>query len=236
MKLTVLGNRGPLPLPGEACSSYLLESDGHFLMIDAGSASLPHLLQQAQLAQVDALILSHLHFDHCSDALVMQYSLKNQPMRLICPAEPGSVKEALLSFGGFVWEEAKQGETVSVGPFCVKFGPARHPVPCVSVRVECEGRVFAYTGDSNTCPEQVQALQGADLLLADAGMLPSVWTEASPHRTPEMCGELAAACKTARLMLTHFGPAQDPKTSCREAAAAFSGEILAARVDEQIRI
>ncbi len=220
MKLTILGNRGPLPLPGEACSSYLLEHEGHALLIDAGSASLPRLLEHVSLKELDAVILSHLHFDHCSDALVMQYSTKTAPLPLYCPFEPAPVLDALTGFGGFEAHEAAEGKTVAIGPFTVTFGPAKHPVPCVSVKVEAGGRIFAYTGDSNDCPEQVDFLHGADLLLADAGMTESAWTAASPHRTPKMCAELAEKSGAGCLVLSHFGPAQDPGSCAKEAAGS----------------
>ena len=43
MKLTVLGCLGAYPYKGEGTSSYLLESEGFHLLIDAGSTTLVRL-------------------------------------------------------------------------------------------------------------------------------------------------------------------------------------------------
>jgi len=236
MKLTILGNRGPLPLPGEACSAYLLESGDHALLIDAGSASLPHLLEYRKLTELDAVILSHLHFDHCSDALVMQYSTKAHPLPLYCPAEPAAVLSDLTGFDGFIAREAREGETVEIGPFTVTFGPAKHPVPCLSVKVEAEGKAFGYTGDSNDCSDQEDFFSGVDLLLADAGMTEAAWKLFSPHRTPAMCGKLAQEAGAKMLVLSHFGPTQTPDAAEAEAAQCFSGAVVGARVHAQFLI
>ena len=74
MYLTILGNNGPFPAPGGACSSYLLESDSGEtkLLIDAGTGSLARLMDIARPETLDAVVLSHLHFDHMSDLLPMQ--------------------------------------------------------------------------------------------------------------------------------------------------------------------
>ncbi len=42
MKLTVLGCLGAYPYKGEGTSSYLLESEGFHLLIDAGSTTFMH--------------------------------------------------------------------------------------------------------------------------------------------------------------------------------------------------
>ena len=67
MRLTVLGGCGAWPEPGQACSGFLLEHDGFRLLIDAGYATLPRLLQLVRPGLVDAVLISHGHPDHCAD-------------------------------------------------------------------------------------------------------------------------------------------------------------------------
>lgn len=52
MNLTVLGNTGPFPAPGGACSGYLFESKGSRIVLDFGSG--------VNEAAVKTLILTHL--------------------------------------------------------------------------------------------------------------------------------------------------------------------------------
>ncbi|MCG8541098.1 MAG: MBL fold metallo-hydrolase, partial [Clostridia bacterium] len=65
MKITILGNSGPYPRAGGACSGYLLEEDDIKILIDCGNGVLSRLLGMIEsLEDIDAIILSHLHSDH----------------------------------------------------------------------------------------------------------------------------------------------------------------------------
>jgi ribonuclease BN (tRNA processing enzyme) len=79
MKLTVLGNNGPYPAPGGACSGYLLQCAGRNIVIDLGSGALANLMKALGSApgSVDAVFLTHLHADHMSDIAVLRYALES---------------------------------------------------------------------------------------------------------------------------------------------------------------
>jgi ribonuclease BN (tRNA processing enzyme) len=67
VRLTVLGGCGAWPAAGQACGGYLVEHDGFRLLIDPGYATLPRLLQSIDADEVDAVLVSHGHPDHCAD-------------------------------------------------------------------------------------------------------------------------------------------------------------------------
>jgi ribonuclease BN (tRNA processing enzyme) len=67
VRLTVLGACGAWPEAGQACSGYLAEHDGFRLLIDAGYAIVPRLLERVAASQLDAVFISHGHPDHCAD-------------------------------------------------------------------------------------------------------------------------------------------------------------------------
>jgi len=98
MKLTILGNNGPYPAPGGACSGYLLESDSGEtrLLIDCGTGVLANLLAVCPPKALSAVILSHLHYDHMSDMLPMQYALqfssRVKSLPVFAPEAPGIVR------------------------------------------------------------------------------------------------------------------------------------------------
>ena len=64
MILRVLGRCGPYPRPGEACSGYLLSHEGVHLILDMGSGTVSRLRMIYPDLEPDAIVLSHLHFDH----------------------------------------------------------------------------------------------------------------------------------------------------------------------------
>ena len=94
MYLTILGNNGPFPAPGGACSGYLLESDSGEtkLLLDAGTGSLARLQEALRVEELTAVVVSHLHFDHMSDLLPMQYALqfsgRERPLPVFLPRRP----------------------------------------------------------------------------------------------------------------------------------------------------
>ena len=65
--MTVLGCCGAWPAAGQACGGYLVEYDGFRLLIDPGYATLPRLLRHVAASDVDAVLVSHGHPDHCAD-------------------------------------------------------------------------------------------------------------------------------------------------------------------------
>ena len=82
MRLTILGNNGPFPAPGGACSGYLVESDSGEtrILLDCGTGVLAHLTQLTPDIHLDAVVLSHLHYDHMSDMLPMHYYFQFHPL------------------------------------------------------------------------------------------------------------------------------------------------------------
>ena len=100
MKLTVLGCNGPYPEPGGACSGYLLENGATRVLIDCGTGVLARLTAIMPPEKLDAVILSHLHYDHMSDMLPMIYKLQGTGKKLPVYApeglQPVLVTECLL--------------------------------------------------------------------------------------------------------------------------------------------
>jgi len=208
MKLTILGNNGPYPAAGGACSGYLLSSDSGNtnILIECGTGTLANLSRHIAWEDLDAVILSHLHFDHMSDMLPMQYALQFHPrentLPVYAPESPANVR-ALLDVPAYALQPMQD---VQIGEILFSFTPVRHPVECFALRAECDGRIFAYTGDTNTLPGLENFLKGADILLADAGLRSDHWKEAAPHLSARACAELAVLANAGKLLLTHLNP------------------------------
>lgn len=218
MKLTVLGWQGPVPGAQGACSGYLLEARcGAAIALDLGSGSLSRLVARREPASLNAIVLSHLHWDHISDMLPLGYLTGANAVPVYAQSEPAFAKAALESVG---WQ-LRPHEAFETGPFRISFLPARHPVPASCVKVECEGKTFVYTGDTNTLPGLSAFAAGADLLLADAGLIEADWAEGKPHLSPRLCALLAKEAGAKRLCLTHLAAKNDPQAVLSEAREIF---------------
>src|SRR5690625_7112639 len=74
MELTVIGYWGGYPAENGVTSAYLIEKDGFNLVIDLGSGALSKLHKYIDVAQIDAVLLSHYHHDYVADLGVLQYA------------------------------------------------------------------------------------------------------------------------------------------------------------------
>ena len=74
VRLTVLGCRSGMPAEGQASSGYLVETDGGSrLLLDCGPGIATAL--SATGSTPDAVVISHLHSDHCYDLLPLGKAL-----------------------------------------------------------------------------------------------------------------------------------------------------------------
>ena len=204
MKLTVLGNNGPYPSDGGACSGYLLSSDSGNtnILIEFGTGTLAALPRFISYEKLDAVVLSHLHFDHMSDILPMQYALQFHPRAEALPVYTPETPENVRALLNAPCYSPRKIEDIVIGEISLSFCPVRHPVETYALRAECDGKVFVYTGDTNEIEILDSFAAGADLLLADAGLSAQDWKMAAPHLSAEGCGKLAARCGAKKLLLT----------------------------------
>ena len=229
MRLTILGNNGPFPAPGGACSGYLVESDSGEtrILLDCGPGVLSRLEQILPPEKLNAIVLSHLHYDHMSDMLPMHYYFQfhplNRAMNVFLPGTPAEVRALIEDKQFDLWPMRE----TSVGEMRLRFCRVRHPVTTFAVSVECDGKKLVYTGDTNTETALELFADGADLLLADAGLSNADYRENAPHLSAALCGQLAQNVRAKQLVLTHLNPKYDPDLLLSEAKAVYPSAQLA---------
>jgi ribonuclease BN (tRNA processing enzyme) len=69
--LTVVGCRAGMPADGWPSSGYILELGGERLLLDCGPGTATALDRHVLPAELSAVLLSHLHLDHCFDLVVL---------------------------------------------------------------------------------------------------------------------------------------------------------------------
>ncbi|HLH68220.1 MAG TPA: MBL fold metallo-hydrolase [Candidatus Dormibacteraeota bacterium] len=74
MDLTVLGCRGGVP-GEEASSGYLVTHHATALLLDCGPGVFGRLVASGLRDRLSGVVLTHLHYDHCADALVLARAL-----------------------------------------------------------------------------------------------------------------------------------------------------------------
>ncbi|WP_067542508.1 MBL fold metallo-hydrolase [Nocardia crassostreae] len=75
MQLTVLGCRAGMPADGQPSSGYLVDTGASRILLDCGPGIATALTADRSPAVLDAVIISHLHIDHCYDLLPLGKAL-----------------------------------------------------------------------------------------------------------------------------------------------------------------
>lgn len=227
MKLTILGCSGPYPAANGATSGYLVEEKDTVILADCGSGVLSRLMSRLDPCRLQAVCLSHLHYDHMCDMLPMQYYLQNKNVKLpvYLPGEDHSPMRAALDTP--VYDVRAYADGMLIGPVTVQHMPTLHPVPCRALKFLASGKTLVYTGDAAEGESLVEFCRGADVLLADAAFLSRQWHDKAPHMSARMAAQLARDAGVRMLILTHLPPSNVPSLLLEEAKEVFADAYLA---------
>ena len=241
MKLTILGMNGPFPAPGGATSGYLITAQDAAIALDLGSGCLANLTARMAPENLNALLLSHWHYDHCADVLPLIFRLEacaQQPLHLYAPVDKNSlVRQAVQNCAKIILHDVEPHTEFRIpnSGFRISASPARHPVPALMYRITDGEKILCCTGDTNTVEGLTDFAQGADLLLADGLFPTAAWAEGKPHLSAAHCAALANEAGAKQLVITHLNPTIDPETLLKEARAIRIDSRLA-RIGEQYEV
>ncbi|MEV0829112.1 MBL fold metallo-hydrolase [Nonomuraea rubra] len=202
--MTVLGGCGAWPGAGQACSGYLVEDEGFRVLIDPGYATLPRLLALMGAADVDAVLVTHGHPDHCSDLnpLLRARALADDPAPPLPVHAPPGALDAVMALdkprmlaAALTIHDLRPGRPCELGP----------------------------------STELVSLAKDADLLLAEATYPERVPEEDAPYLSSARdAGRTAASAGAARLLLTHLWPDTPAEPALAAAAASYPGALSVA--------
>lgn len=217
--MQILGCQGPYPGPGGATSGYLLTGTGRPVLLELGSGILARMSRQ-ETADLGAVVLSHLHFDHCAEVPLLGYLREAgrragedlPPLPVYLPAESAGIRQSWP--GGGIFDFRFLDETpFTVEGLTFQGRPTRHSVPTWGFRIVGEGQL-GYTADTGPDPELARFFSGVDLLLAEAGY--GDGPSGPAHLTTIEAAELALQAGAGGLLLTHLPPeAPDPTAPAR---------------------
>jgi ribonuclease BN (tRNA processing enzyme) len=237
MRLTIVGMAGSFPGPDSPASCYLVEHDGHRIVLDLGNGAIGPLQRYADVYDIDAVVLSHLHADHCLDLTsyyVMRKYRPQGPAPTIPVLGPTGTADRMAAAYDLPDEPGMTGEfdfldhvrETEVGPFRVTTAIANHPVEAYAIRVEAAGRSLVFSGDTGPTEALVELSRGADLALFEASFL-SRYANLPPnlHLTATEAAGHATRAGVGRLVLTHLVPWTPQDEILEEAAAVYSGDL-----------
>jgi len=210
--------------------------------IDFGTSSLIALAQQGiEHNSLDAILLTHLHGDHCGGVpfLLIDAMLAAKRTRPLVIAGPrdlrrrmDQIREALFP-GSHVmtpkfpltWIEMEPGTAHAVLDLVVTPEPARHTAETnpTAVRVEVADKVIAYTGDTEWTDDVARVARGADLFIAECYFYdkPVKW-----HLNYQTIAALRQSLGAKRVVLTHMSDEMLARAADVPEECAYDGLVV----------
>jgi ribonuclease BN (tRNA processing enzyme) len=232
VRLNVIGSSPAWPNPGGAHSGYLVESSKR-LLLDCGPGVLPRLREAEGWPEVDAIAITHFHLDHWGDLVPWVWGTMYRKMERESHPElwvPATGRQLLVEIGSrlgfpdmfertFHVREYRGAEPFEVGDLVVTAIRVPHyRLETYAFRVQGNGSLLAYSGDSAPAEELVAAARDADLFVCEATLLRGdLDGEPRGHLSLDEAVEAFEASGAKRLLVTHR-PCELPKPEGYELA------------------
>ncbi len=237
MRLTVLG-AGPAYTDREDSSgaAYLVSTGSTRVLLDLGQGSFPRIFRHLPPAELDAVVVSHLHPDHFIDLVPLRHYLRYEfhpprRVRVLGPRDLSARLDALWGQPGFAGESLDidplgQG-THRIGDLTLQTVRITHSDESYAMRISQADAMpgLVYTGDCAREVEVEPLVRPGDVLLAEAAFGPGPVPAGAMHLDGPAVGRLAAATRPARALLTHLQMGFDPEATVASVRAAYAGPV-----------
>lgn len=232
LTLTVLGCSGSYPAPDVPCSGYLVRSDTTAVVLDLGHGAFAELQRHLDVADLDAVVLTHAHPDHWVDLtglrILTHYGrgIDDVPVwgtdetRHMVATVAGGIAPA------FAWHTLGAEPVITIGDLELRIERTDHYVETYAVRVTGpDGRSLVYSSDTGPGWSPAELGRDVDLALVESSYLDADELGDVLHLCADMAGAAARDARARRLVLTHLVPGADPDAHARRAAAAYGGPV-----------
>ena len=248
LSITVLGCSGTWASADSACSGYLLSHGPTRVWVDCGPGTLSALQWHLSLAELDAMIVTHQHPDHCMELPVVRnalyYGLGIERLPLYAPRGVLTMLEGLVGSRGIMpsFNPKMIGDrsVATIGTLRFEFSRTDHPVETLAVRAEPSDRssgAIVYSADTGPGWSLTRFGDGIDIAVVEATFLAGATGAAEAvHLTAADAGADAKAAGVRRLVVTHVTPTGDPEAHREEAERTFGAPVELARPHETFTV
>jgi ribonuclease BN (tRNA processing enzyme) len=242
MQLQFVGCGDALGSGGRYNTCFHVTGERVNFLIDCGASSLPALKAQGIARNaIDLILITHFHGDHFGGLpfllLDAQFTRRTRPLVI---AGPQGIDTKLTQLMEALFENSSKTErkfdllvialnpeqtrsfgAVTVTPFPVLHGESGGPF--LAYRVEAEGRVIAYSADTEWTETLIPAARDADLFIAEAYTYDRV---VKNHLSLMTLEAHLPEIKPKRLVLTHMSDDMLGRLDALDYTAASDGMIV----------
>ena len=220
MQLRFIGCGDALGSGGRANTCFHVTGERVNFLIDCGASSLP-ALKRFDVARdgIDLILITHFHGDHFGGLpfflLDAQFTRRTRPLVIAGPqgieTRLTQLMEAMfehssktkqrfdLSVVALNPEESRSFGAVKVTPYPVVHGESGGPF--LAYRIEAEGRIIAYSADTEWTETLIPAAREADLFIAEAYYYDKI---VKNHLSLKTLEAHLSEINARRLILTHM--------------------------------
>jgi ribonuclease BN (tRNA processing enzyme) len=242
MQLHFVGCGDALGSGGRSNTCFHVTGKDVNFLIDCGASSLP-ALKRLGIArdEVDLILITHFHGDHFAGLpfllLDAQFSRRSRPLVIAGPegieVRLAGVMEALfehssktkprfeLSVVALEPEQTRSFGAVKVTPFSVVHGESGGPF--LAYRIEAEGRIIAYSADTEWTETLIPLAHSVDLFIAEAYYYDKI---VKNHLSLKTLEAHLDEIRPKRLILTHMSDDMLGRLDRLGHAAANDGMIV----------
>ncbi len=242
MQLQFVGCGDALGSGGRSNTCFHIRGESVNFLIDCGASSLPALKRLGVARDdIDLILITHFHGDHFAGLpfllLDAQFTRRTRPLVIAGPEgiemRLTQVMEALfehssktkqrfdLSVVALKPREARTFGTVKVTPYPVVHGESGGPF--LAYRIEAEGRVIAYSADTEWTETLIPAGRDADLFIAEAYYYDKIVRN---HLSLKTLETYLPEINPKRLVLTHMSDDMLARLDTLGHTAAHDGMIV----------
>jgi ribonuclease BN (tRNA processing enzyme) len=251
VEVTVLGKSPAWQDRGGACSGYLIEEQGHVLLLDCGNGVFSKLRAVVDYVDVSTVLISHLHADHILDLVPFAYALTYAPRQqpvpvagypgtdhparpiLYAPVGAAEMFRTISNCWGndeliehaFELHEYDVNDELTIGPFDARFCEVPHYTLTYAIDLRSNGSRMTYSADCSPNDGLVHFAEDTDMLLIEATLPRPERTGIRGHLTPGEAGDHGRRARARRLVITHFSDELDADWAKTEAGAAYGGPV-----------
>jgi ribonuclease BN (tRNA processing enzyme) len=211
-------------------------------LIDCGASSLPALKRLGISSDaIDLILITHFHGDHFGGLpfllLDAQFTRRTRPLVIAGPqgieTRLAQLMEALfehssktrqrfdLSVVQLTPEQSRSFGAVKVTPFSVVHGESGGPF--LAYRIEAEGRIIAYSADTEWTETLIPAAREADLFIAEAYYYDRIVRN---HLSLKTLEAHLPAINARRVILTHMSDDMLGRLDSLPCTAAHDGMMV----------